>query len=79
VLGAGAIRGFSAVRWGVAGNILVAWIFTIPMAALVGGSMQLVTRIEGGDVIVLILTSAIAATAFLARGYTTRRVVPQAA
>ena len=36
VLGAGAIRGFSAVRWGVAGNILVAWILTLPAAALVG-------------------------------------------
>ena len=33
VLGAGAIRGFSAVRWGVAGNILVAWILTLPAAA----------------------------------------------
>src|SRR4029079_9826046 len=29
VLGAGAVRGFHAVRWGVAGNILVAWILTI--------------------------------------------------
>jgi len=25
----------SAVRWGVAGNILVAWIITIPAAALI--------------------------------------------
>ena len=32
VMGAGATRGLHAVRWGVAGNILVAWIFTIPMA-----------------------------------------------
>ena len=44
VMGAGAIRGLHAVRWGVAGNILVAWIFTIPMAGLVGGGMELVTR-----------------------------------
>lgn len=79
VLGAGAIRGFSAVRWGVAGNILLAWIFTIPMAALVGGLMQLVTRIEGGDVIVLVLAAAIAATAFLGRSYETRRLVPASA
>ena len=40
VLGAGAIRGFSAVRWGVAGNILVAWILTLPAAALVGAFME---------------------------------------
>lgn len=35
VMGAGATQKFSAVRWGVAGNILVAWVFTIPAAALV--------------------------------------------
>jgi PiT family inorganic phosphate transporter len=33
VLGAGATRRFSAVRWGVAGNILVAWVLTLPAAA----------------------------------------------
>ncbi len=38
VLGAGAIRGFSAVRWGVAGNIVVAWILTLPASALVGAA-----------------------------------------
>ena len=36
VIGAGAFRGVSAVRWGVAGNIVVAWVLTIPMAGLVG-------------------------------------------
>ncbi|HSP72886.1 MAG TPA: inorganic phosphate transporter, partial [Gaiellaceae bacterium] len=35
VMGAGATRRLSAVRWGVAGNIVVAWLLTIPMAALV--------------------------------------------
>ncbi len=80
VLGAGAIRGFSAVRWGVAGNILLAWVFTIPMAGLVGGLMELVTRVEGGDVIVLIIAVVIAATAFLGRSYETRRrLVPATA
>ena len=49
VMGSGATRGLHAVRWGVAGNILVAWIFTIPMAALVGAFMELVTRLPGGD------------------------------
>ena len=39
--------GFSAVRWGVAGNILVAWILTLPAAALVGAFMELVTRLPG--------------------------------
>jgi PiT family inorganic phosphate transporter len=35
VMGAGATRRLSAVRWGVAGNIVIAWILTIPAAALV--------------------------------------------
>ena len=35
VMGAGATRRFSAVRWGVAGNIVVAWLLTIPAAAIV--------------------------------------------
>jgi PiT family inorganic phosphate transporter len=33
----GSVRGASAVRWGVAGNIVWAWIFTIPASALVAG------------------------------------------
>jgi len=79
VLGAGAIRGFSAVRWGVAGNILLAWIFTIPMAALVGASMEALTRLPAGDVLVFGLAVAIAGGAFLARRYETRRLAPATA
>ena len=35
IMGVGATRRFSAVRWGVAGDIATAWVLTIPMAALV--------------------------------------------
>ena len=35
VMGAGAVRGVSAVRWGIAGNILSAWLLTLPAAGLV--------------------------------------------
>jgi len=35
IVGVGATRGTRAVRWGVAGRILWAWVFTIPAAALV--------------------------------------------
>jgi inorganic phosphate transporter, PiT family len=35
VMGSGATKRLSAVRWGVAGNIVFAWILTIPAAALV--------------------------------------------
>jgi inorganic phosphate transporter, PiT family len=34
ILGVGATKRLSAVRWGVAGNIVVAWVITIPMAAM---------------------------------------------
>jgi inorganic phosphate transporter, PiT family len=35
VMGVGATKRVSAVRWGVASNIVTAWVLTIPMAALV--------------------------------------------
>ena len=35
IVGVGSVRGASAVRWGVAGNIVWAWIFTIPASAFV--------------------------------------------
>jgi PiT family inorganic phosphate transporter len=42
VMGVGATRRLSAVRWGVAGNILVAWVLTIPAAAGVAALCHLV-------------------------------------
>ena len=76
VMGSGATRGLHAVRWGVAGNILVAWIFTIPMAGLVGAGMELVTRLPAGDLLVFVLAIVISWTAFLARRWETRRLLP---
>jgi inorganic phosphate transporter, PiT family len=37
IMGTGAAKRVSAVRWGVAGNIVVAWVLTLPAAAAVGG------------------------------------------
>jgi PiT family inorganic phosphate transporter len=42
IVGVGATRRLSAVRWGLAGRILWAWILTIPAAAFLGMSMQMV-------------------------------------
>ena len=36
IVGVGAARRASAVRWGVAGNIVIAWIVTLPAAAAIG-------------------------------------------
>jgi PiT family inorganic phosphate transporter len=38
IVGVGSVRRASAVRWGVAGNIVWAWLFTIPAAALVAAA-----------------------------------------
>jgi phosphate/sulfate permease len=39
VMGVGSTRRFSAVRWGVAGNIVTAWVLTLPAAALVAAGI----------------------------------------
>jgi PiT family inorganic phosphate transporter len=45
VMGVGATRRFSAVRWGVAGNIVTAWVLTIPAAAIVAAAVYWVTHL----------------------------------
>lgn len=43
IMGVGATKRLSAVRWGVAGNIVLVWLLTIPMSALIGaGTYKLV-------------------------------------
>src|SRR5205814_1428981 len=44
VMGAGATRGVHAVRWGVAGNILTAWLLTLPAAGLVAAALYYPVR-----------------------------------
>ena len=36
IVGVGAARRVSAVRWGIAGSIIIAWVVTLPAAALLG-------------------------------------------
>lgn len=45
VMGVGATRKLSAVRWGVAGNIAVAWVLTIPMAGLFAAGTYAVAQL----------------------------------
>jgi PiT family inorganic phosphate transporter len=47
VMGSGATGRLSAVRWGVARNIVFAWILTIPAAALVAGVLTLGLKAAG--------------------------------
>ena len=47
IVGVGATRRLSAVRWGIAGRIVWAWILTIPMAALIGATTYGIVRVFG--------------------------------
>ena len=42
IMGVGAVKRLSAVRWGVAGNIVTAWVLTIPAAGLIAAVTMLV-------------------------------------
>jgi len=44
IVGVGATKGTRAVRWGVAGRIVWAWIFTIPMSALLAAVACVATQ-----------------------------------
>ena len=45
IVGVGSVRRAAAVRWGVAGNIVWAWIFTIPASALIAAVFYRVGRL----------------------------------
>jgi PiT family inorganic phosphate transporter len=47
IIGVGAARRVSAVRWNVASNIVVAWIITIPAAALIAAAFYALARLFG--------------------------------
>ncbi len=44
VMGVGSTRRFSAVRWGIAGNIIIAWILTFPICGILGYVLTLLLR-----------------------------------
>jgi PiT family inorganic phosphate transporter len=71
VMGAGAGKRLSAVRWGVAGNIVAAWLITMPAAAAIGALTYGVTRIFGtgsaGTIVVAAAALALVAAAFSRR------------
>jgi PiT family inorganic phosphate transporter len=66
ILGAGAAKRISAVRWGIAGNIAVAWVLTLPMAALIGALVWGITRIFGTGAAGPVVVSALLLLGLLA-------------
>ena len=71
VMGAGAGKRVSAVRWGVAGNIVAAWLLTLPAAAAIGAAAYGVTRIFGtgalGPVLVTLMALSLIVAVFARR------------
>ena len=71
VMGAGAGKRLSAVRWGVAGNIVTAWLLTLPAAAGIGALVYGVTRVFGtgslGPAVVTAIGLALVAVALTRR------------
>jgi PiT family inorganic phosphate transporter len=45
IVGVGAARGVSAVRWGVTANIVTAWIITFPICAGIAWAVVKITRV----------------------------------
>jgi PiT family inorganic phosphate transporter len=71
VMGVGAGKKLSAVRWGVAGNIVVAWLLTLPAAAAIGAVVYGFSHLFGngaaGPVIITVLGIAGTGLAFARR------------
>jgi inorganic phosphate transporter, PiT family len=71
VIGSGAAKRLSAVRWGVAGNIVAAWVITLPASAGIGALTYAVTRLFGtgaaGPIVVLVAIGGGTALLFLRR------------
>ena len=71
VMGAGAAKRVSAVRWGIAGNIAVAWVLTLPAAAAIGAAAYGFCSIFGagaaGPLLVVVCAISFGLTAFAKR------------
>jgi inorganic phosphate transporter, PiT family len=71
VMGSGAGKRISAVRWGVAGNIVVAWLLTLPAAAAIGAAAYGFCSLFGneavGPVVVTVLGCIAGTMVFIRR------------
>jgi inorganic phosphate transporter, PiT family len=66
VIGAGVGRRLAEVRWGTAGRMVLAWLFTLPAAAAVGALSGRVAQTgTAGTVIVALVAAAVGAAVYL--------------
>src|SRR3954471_22326264 len=59
VMGAGAAKRVSAVRWGVAGNIAIAWLLTLPAAGATGALVYGFSRLFGPGAVGLMIVAVL--------------------
>jgi inorganic phosphate transporter, PiT family len=80
IMGAGAAKRLSAVRWGVAGNIVAAWVMTVPAAGGIGAAVYGLTRIFGtgalGPAVVSAGLATLVAVAFARRTQRAAAIAP---
>ncbi|HEX5194057.1 MAG TPA: anion permease [Solirubrobacteraceae bacterium] len=79
IMGAGAGKRLSAVRWGVAGNIVAGWLVTLPAAAVFGGLVYEVSNLFGHSAVgplVIIIVLLLALGAVFARRARQAATVP---
>jgi len=69
ILGAGVAVRPSSINWKVVKHILLAWIFTIPCAATVGASIEVLTRLPNGIGIATLITLIVAVMIYLTRNW----------
>jgi PiT family inorganic phosphate transporter len=78
IMGAGAAKSVSAVRWGVARNIVVAWVLTLPMAALAGAGAYGVVQLFGDGALGPLVMTVIGIGALVLFAGRRGRLIPQA-
>jgi PiT family inorganic phosphate transporter len=79
VMGAGAAKRLSAVRWGVAGNIAAAWIVTLPAAGLFGAIAYGLASLFGNGALGPLLLTLVACTVLTTTLAARRRRMTEAA
>jgi PiT family inorganic phosphate transporter len=79
VMGAGAAKRLSAVRWGVAGSIAAAWVVTLPTAAAFGAAAYGLASVFGSGALGPLLITVVAFGALMVAFTTRRRRLAQAA
>lgn len=62
IVGAGAVENRHGINWSVIKQILIAWLFTLPCAALVGAGAHYLSGIDGGTYLTFALLAVIAWT-----------------